>query len=175
MKSILATAIIFFILSLGQTAVSQTVDEQLSALENAYQNFDYERAIGIAEHLLQSNAPLDSSQLVRLYEFKALSHYAAGNMLGSMKSFGRLLELDAGYTPDPMLTPPKILDFFNQIKTELQPQPIKPARPDTIRLVLDSARPCRAALWRSMILPGWGHLYLQHHKKGFLLATLSSG
>lgn len=178
MKSRLEIAIILFILVLCQSTYSQTVDEQLSALEKAYQDFNYKRAIGIAEKLLQSNAPLDSSRLVQIYEFKALSHYAAGDMLGSMKSFARLLELDAGYTPDPMLTPPKILDFFNQIKAELQSQPepqTKPAQRDTIRITIDTDKICRAALWRSMILPGWGHLHLQHQKKGLLLTTLSSG
>jgi hypothetical protein len=179
MKRIIYFITIIISLSLIFSAVAQSQSLEIELMQHHFKNFEYRQVISIAEKLLLKKEDLSSSDLLKVYELKAISHYSMTEMEAALNNFIELLKIEPDYTLDPARTSPKIMSFFQQIKTSLQ-TPMKPKtmispkiKIDTVCVYVDSSRNFRKAMVRSLVLPGWGHLYLGHKKKGWFLTTTS--
>ncbi len=158
-------------------AAAQTAPVEIEIMQQHLRNFEYDSVITMSEQLLQDKARLAASNLVEIYRMKAIAHYSLLEMNAALNSFVEILKIDPNYSLDPVQTSPKIIKFFNEIKSNFQnkassAEKIQPARIDTVKLVMDTSTAYRNTLTRSMLLPGWGHLYLQQKKKGWILSTL---
>jgi len=158
-------------------AAAQTAPVEIEIMQQHLRNFEYDSVITMSEQLLQDKARLAASNLVEIYRMKAIAHYSLLEMNAALNSFVEILKIDPNYSLDPVQTSPKIIKFFNEIKSNFQnkassAEKIQPARIDTVKLVMDTSTAYRNTLTRSMLLPGWGHLYLQQKKNGWILSTL---
>ena len=110
---------------------------------------------------------------------KAIAHYSLRSMNDALNSFIEILKLDPDYSLDPVLTSPKIIDFFNnEVKSNFQQTPLQikehAVLKDTVRVFIDNARLIRGSVVRSLVLPGWGHLHMGRKAKGLFLTAASA-
>jgi hypothetical protein len=156
-------------------------NDTLSLLNKRFQAFEYEKAIAAADSMLLTKEGLSKDVLLEVYRIKGISHFSLLQDLQSEESFSNILKLDSSYVLDTAKTSPKILAFFNQVKNkfreELKEEERLRARQDTVfitKTIFDSEAETRVknSVFRSLILPGWGHLYSGHTTKGTILTIL---
>ena len=152
---------------------------ELEMMQQKFKNFQYSEVVVLAEKALSTKASISEQNLIKIYEMKAIAHYSLMDMTASLNSFLELLKMDDNYSLDPVQTSPKIIHFFNEIKSNLQQkveQPVAPipvVKPDTVRIFIDKTGPIKGSLTRSLLLPGWGHLHSASKTKGLFLGTAS--
>ncbi|NOY61225.1 MAG: hypothetical protein GXO75_20125 [Calditrichaeota bacterium] len=177
-------ALYIFVATLGfavfsTTASAQTRSVEIEIMQQHLVNFKYDSVVTMADKMLADKRSFSESELLEIYRMKAIAHYSLLEMNAALNSFVEILKIDPEYSLDPVRTSPKIVKFFNEIKSNIQqkaspPETIQPVKTDTVKLIMDTGSVYRNTLARSMLLPGWGHLYLQNHKKGWLLSVLST-
>ncbi len=144
----------------------------LNGITRKFKNFEYDTVVRMADSLLAAPGEPAQKDILELYRLKGVSHFSLLEMRQSLASFAEILERDPGFSMDPVQTSPKILDFFNEIKTRLAQRDtvvVHRVRTDTLTAPPDG-NPVRNTVWRSMVLPGWGHLFAGQKTKGRLLA-----
>lgn len=156
----------------------------IGEIRDKYESFEYESAIHLADKLLAAQDSLLHNDLVNIYIMKAVSHYSIGDRLSSRQSFIELLNLDKNYQLDPVTISPKIITFFNEIKETYQP--IEKDIPEEKITVMDTLKISdpmilkiqkeiiQGSAIRSILLPGWGHIYLEDNPKGWILTSASA-
>ena len=165
-------------LSLNTLVTASDNTQILTKIDQAYTSFDYNSVINICQKTLQDSTLSDPDLLAELYRFMGLSYYALGEMGPSYNRFHQLLVINPRYQLDPAVTPPKILRFFNEIKTNMD----QSDHQTTITLmdtIYQYAGPEKKSIVYSFILPGSGHLREGFKTKGWILtgaalATLGS-
>ncbi|HPG39635.1 MAG TPA: hypothetical protein PLP19_20270 [bacterium] len=145
-------------------------------MEQHFRNFEYDQVIAIADQVLLNKDRLAREQLVTIHKLRALSNYSLLQMDVALQDFIEILKIDPDFNLDPVTTSPKIVTFFNEIKTGLQSyessrQTIEIKR-DTVRITSDNTMLLRNMVARSLVIPGWGHLYLRKTEKGVVLFSL---
>jgi hypothetical protein len=135
--------------------------------------------------VISTEKNLSESELLEIYRMKATAHYSLWDERSSEKSFREILTIDRNYNLDSTKTSPKIVAFFNQLKQNFNIQP-KEKISKNKKIDIDSILALekikrenpisghRESLTRYLILPGWGHLYLNENTKGWILTSISS-
>ncbi|NIA30817.1 MAG: hypothetical protein GWP06_13005 [Actinobacteria bacterium] len=177
-------ALYIFVVILGfavfSTAASaQTRSVEIEIMQQHLVNFEYDSVVTMAEKMLADKSSFSVKELLEIYRMKAIAHYSLLEMNAALNSFVEILKINPDYSLDPVRTSPKIVKFFNEIKSNFRqktspPETIQPVKTDTVKLIMDTGSVYRNTLIRSMLLPGWGHLYLQSRKKGWFLSVLST-
>ncbi len=158
-------------------ACAQESAGDLRPLIDEFRAFEYHAVIALAESLLVHQNSLPPLQAIEIYRIKAIAHYTLSQTEAAKAGFAAILEIDSTFALDTLQNSPKIVDFYQQvksqfqrqrervmpkIKTELQDTPIKtPLRPQP-----DFAK----AISRSLIWPGWGHCVYGRSTKGWVLS-----
>lgn len=89
----------------------------------AFDRGEYARAIELLRPQLYPDIRLDEeSQVVRSHRMLAVAHLFEGQPEKARQEFLRLLELRPDYRFDPLLDPPRVVDFFNEILREQEAQ-----------------------------------------------------
>ncbi|MCG5056302.1 MAG: hypothetical protein KA712_25430 [Myxococcales bacterium] len=89
----------------------------------AFDRGEYARAITLLRPLLYPEIRLDEeSQVVRSHRMLGVAHLFENQPEEARQEFLRLLELRPDYRFDPLLDPPRVVDFFNQILREQEGQ-----------------------------------------------------
>lgn len=89
----------------------------------AFDRGEYARAIELLRPQLYPDIRFDEeSQVVRSHRMLAVAHLFEGQPEKARQEFLRLLELRPDYRFDPLLDPPRIVDFFNEILREQEAQ-----------------------------------------------------
>jgi hypothetical protein len=151
----------FFIAELGR---AQIVDP----VKIAFRDFEYEKVIELTDQLLVNGDSLDQQTIIELLKMKAIAQYSLDQEVEAEKVFLQILDIDLNFNLNEQETSPKIIDFFEKIKSSYKPKPepavsdIKPEADSTVYVY-------RSAFGRSIIFPGWGHLYLKQKRKAMLL------
>jgi hypothetical protein len=151
---------------------------ELTMIEQQFRQFKYDSVIVKSDRILNSGKNLSSQTKIEIYRMKAISYYSLSQLNFAFKSFVEILELDKNFQLDGPTTSPKIVQFFDDIKkgfVEQQQVPVRTieiVKTDTVRLISDTGFALRNSLFRSMVLPGWGHLYIKQKKKGLLLTGM---
>ncbi|MFC2134140.1 hypothetical protein ACFLTH_05940 [Bacteroidota bacterium] len=150
----------------------------LDAVDSKFQSLEYRRVIEVVDSLLLLDEITDDESKINLLVWKGVSHYSLGENDKTRKCFVEILKLDRDYILDPVIISPKIINYFNLVREEFLD--IAPPKQDDITeetlpppLKIDAVK-YKNAVARSLILPGWGHLYSSQTTKGWILTTASA-
>lgn len=139
-------------------------------IEEAYRQLDYDEAAAIARNALDNYGDFTVRQLAEIHTFLALIAYNRGELAGARRQFLSALQLAPDLELDPILVPPKIQQYFSDIRSEQGSAGQDVAEVVTRYVLVRDPRP-EAAL-RSMLLPGWGQLHKGHSTKAYAFAGL---
>ncbi len=76
----------------------------------------------MVRNLLGTRPDLPEADAVEAWKLLGLSEYQLADSARAREAFVNLLSIDPDYTLDPFLVPPKIVEFFDQVKRESEPQ-----------------------------------------------------
>jgi len=89
----------------------------------AFDRGEYARAIELLRPMLYPEIRMDEeSQVVRSHRMLGVSHLFENQPSEARQEFLRLLELRPDYRFDPLLDPPRVVDFFNEILRDQEAQ-----------------------------------------------------
>jgi hypothetical protein len=164
-------------LLLFSTAVSaQNYSDSVYQIENDFKSFKYEEVIRKSADLLSIDT-LPSVLKPQLYMMKGISHFVLLEDTLAKDSFLEILKINPQFYPDSIVTSPKIITFFNDVKDKYQwyymPKPQADAdtieQVNLVELYHLYKHKFRTSVVRSLLFPGLGHLYLENNT-GWILA-----
>jgi hypothetical protein len=79
-------------------------------------------AAGSIRQWLAENPEPSGPQAIEAYRILGISEFHLGDLNQSRNAFVSLLSLDPDYTLDPFLVPPPVVEFFETVKKEHEPQ-----------------------------------------------------
>jgi hypothetical protein len=176
--------LIFILFIFSSIVYSQQTSDTLQQLRKHFETFQYSDVIKLSNKILQSREEYTLSEQIDILRMKAISHYSLTDDDAARKSFIEIVKLDSTYQMDVSRTSPKIITFYNETRRNYldqyqgnQPQIL--VRVDTIYVPIESTIYVQNdivtnSFYRSIILPGWGHLYSGNKTKGTLLSLVSS-
>jgi hypothetical protein len=170
--------IIYLLFLFCTFAAAQHHSNVVEGVATPFKSFQYSEVITIADSVLAQDSLLTATELIEIYRMKALSHFSLGEEIYAKNCFNEILKTDPRFKLDPVQNSPKIISFFNQIKLDyLQNQitiknstPIEQNNePLKTTFTLYPQKNIKSAMVKSVLLPGWGHLYLDKKKSGIPL------
>ncbi len=165
--------IMAIILCLTTQAFSQgNKDLLVQEVKNAYTQLRYTEAEIKARTVLAAYQNFSPDQLSETHKILGLIYYSQNKISESGEQFVSALSIDPLLKLDPVLVSPKILKFFEKVKTDFESKRQEKIlnQPKVRYIRLTDPRP--DAIVRSMIIPGWGQVYKGEKTKGrFLMAA----
>jgi len=150
---------------------SQTPSQNLiKKIIKEYNALNYRQAEHNAKQALLNYHKFTSAELVEVHKYLALIYYAQGKLDDSQKEFETSLSLNPDLVLSSLYVSPKIINFFNRVKTEFK---LKSQTDEkfALKYVFVEDKRIGAGL-RSLALPGWGQIYKGEKKKGITLISL---
>ena len=170
-KYIIVLGVIF-----AEALVAQpsSIDSTFRAIEVSFESGSYIGAELDARRVLEVGGIQDSTRVIA-EKWIAFSLIAEGKPSLAKDHFLTLLRINPQFDLDPVLTSPKILAVFNEVKTHYM---ASTKLKDTISV--GGLRQSPAISFRTMIFPGWEQLHSDRSTSGYLflgggIATLGSG
>lgn len=161
----------FFLLSAGTLWAQQT----LESLRLHYERFEYQKVVEQARTMLLQRDRMDPALVKEVLYLSAVANYSQQKIDAAMIDFLELLRMDPTYQLNPSTTSPKIVQFFQEIKShsdQAAPSERIVIKHDTLRIpVYDKT--WRPAVTRSLLWPGWGQSYQGATAKGAVLRSAS--
>lgn len=162
---------------------AQQQGDSLSIVKKNFESFNFQEVIKLSNKLLLRRDSLNINDVKEIFRMKAISHFSLNESDSSKNSFIEILKIDSSFNLDSSKTSPKIISFFNKIKADYinivskRPAETK-MKVDTVYIPqyvqnFESERALRNSIARSLILPGWGHLYSGYTAKGLIFTTLT--
>lgn len=170
--------ILFSVFLILTSAAAQYHSHALNDVATPFKSFQYSEVINVADSILAQDSLLSSSDLIEIYRMKALSHFSLGEEIYAKTCFNEILKIDPRFKLDPVQNSPKIISFFNQIKldylqnqiTQKDTTPVEQTNEAlNTNFTLYPQKSMKSALVKSIVFPGWGHLYLDKKKSGIML------
>ncbi len=101
------------------SSVEVSPAQDLERGKNAFARAQYRRAIELLTPLVYPEVRLESEgEVVQTHRMLGVSHLFENNPEAARKEFRKLLELRPDYRFDPLLDPPRVVDFFNLVVSE---------------------------------------------------------
>ena len=94
----------------------------LKRAKDRYEFGAYADAAGAVRELLARRKDLPEVEIVEAYRILGLSEYQLGDRGAARSAFVNLLSIDPDYALDPFLVPPQIVEFFDRVKREAEPE-----------------------------------------------------
>ncbi len=170
-----------FILVIFATIHSQNKVEEINS---KFESFEYEVVIDLADVYLKE-FEFSEDDLTRIYTMKGVAHYSLSQTNEARKSFLEMLKIDRTVELDPAKISPKIISFFEELKRDVsiffdnrEDEDVN--KIDTLSIDLTSnaieknSIEFRNSMMRSIVLPGWGHLYSGDDTKGIIISVLGT-
>ncbi len=186
-KSLIPLLLLLF--STGVFSQSIKIDSVFSE----YRANNYQKVIELSNVLLSADNNLEKESRISLYEMTAVSFYALGKKDSSKINFIEILKLNENYSPDPFFISPKIIRFFESIKSDYMRirKIVVQENKNPINVAADSLEAVNKSLafqtelahvksdaansmFRSAVFPGWGHLYSGYKTKGIILSSVNA-
>lgn len=162
---------ILFGLILAVPAAAQSGGEDIVAqIQDAYGEFDYDEADRLGREALRRYSDFTIDQLTDIHTILGLVAYNRGDLSEARRQFISALQLSPDLTLDPLLISPKIVEYFEEVRSDVAASDA-PFEETPARYVVMQDRRIDGAL-RSMIVPGWGQFYKGHQVKGWAVASL---
>jgi hypothetical protein len=180
MKTIANLLLLLSVFSISELESQETT---FFRIQKKFENFEYETAIQLINLELMHKDSVPEPLLLELYRMKAVSQYALGNEREAQASFLELLRVSPDYALDPLSTSPKIIHFFSLAKEAFLRSKKIQDEEQQHRSSVDTAKPqanfdlvgynsrIKSSLWRSLLLPGYGHYYSGQETKGIVLGV----
>lgn len=169
MKKILL--LLFFI----QIGFTQQEQDQFSELKDSFEAFEYQKTISLSNEILSSKDSLTNDVLADVLRMQAIAYYSLDDLSDSQISFLKILEIKPNFILNESETSPKIVAFFDKIKLNYlseqmsQNPPGEDSEKEKIITMEEQLQKYRAGMLRSLVLPGWGHYYIQEENKAIIL------
>jgi len=109
-------------LSLLPAAAGAAPPADLKRAKDRYEFGAYADAAGAVRELLARRKDLAEAEVVEAYRILGLSEYQLGDRGAARSAFVNLLSVDPDYALDPFLVPPQIVEFFDRVKREAEPE-----------------------------------------------------
>ena len=162
------TVLIFFVsFFIYQSISGQVFDYDVIQVKVFYETLGFNKAINAGQRLLKSNQRLNREHLITIHNYMALSFYNIGKLDSARSHFLTLLSIQSDFELDPINVSPKIISFFDQIKKDVKSSQTENMIGYTKYVFLEDLRP--GATYRSVIIPGWGQVYKQQKKRGYII------
>lgn len=94
----------------------------LKRAKDRYEFGAYADAAGAVRELLARRKDLPEAEVIEAYRILGLSEYQLGDRAAARAAFVNLLSIDPDYALDPFLVPPQIVEFFDRVKREAEPE-----------------------------------------------------
>ncbi|GMU86771.1 MAG: hypothetical protein AMXMBFR48_20120 [Ignavibacteriales bacterium] len=152
----------------------------IQQIKNAFEDFEYDQVISLSDSLLKTYPQTGLADKNDILLLKAVSHYSLSEEQLARKCFIDMLSGDRTLQLDENRVSPKILALFNAVKEEyLAFIPVQPENNVTkkditeagITAMLQQYSRYNAAIYKSLVLPGWGHYALGEKTSGILLGS----
>ncbi len=164
-------ALLILVAAMSVEPLAQTGDapaDLLRSMEDAVARLDYETAEARAREALARFDALTPDQLVTVHTTLGVLLHARNEPIEARRQFELALSLRPALTLDPVLVSPKTLQFFEEVKAEMEAPEAGPGTIEVRYVVLPDDRP--AAALRSLVAPGWGQFYKGDEGKGWAFA-----
>ncbi len=149
-------------------AAQDLIYPSVTQIREAFNNLNFKRVVELSGRAVDAYADYPTEQLVLVYQYRAMAFYNLGSEMEAAGSFKAALSLQPELVLDPVTVSPKIRKFFDEIKAGYRTENVSPLQPVETRYIqLEDLRP--QAVWRSMILPGWGQHYKGQEVKGYII------
>lgn len=114
-------AIVPAIVAMAMAAGATDASEEYQRGRTAFLRGQYQRAISTLHPLLYPELRLESEEeVIRAHRMLGVSYLFENQPDQARVEFRKLLELSPDYRFDPLLDPPRVVDFFNEIVREQQ-------------------------------------------------------
>ncbi len=94
----------------------------LKRAKDRYEFGAYADAAGAVREILARRKDLPEADVVEAYRILGLSEFQLGDRSAARSAFVSLLSIDPDYALDPFLVPPQIVEFFDGVKREAEPE-----------------------------------------------------
>ncbi len=94
----------------------------LKRAKDRYEFGAYADAAGAVREILARRKDLPAPEVVEAYRILGLSEYQLGDRGAARSAFVSLLSIDPDYALDPFLVPPQIVEFFDRVKRDAEPE-----------------------------------------------------
>jgi len=91
--------------------------ELLQEAKILYDNLQYRQALNMLKTAIRKRGNR-RSDIVTMYKYMAFSYIALGKKKHARRAFELMLKVNPNYELNPLLTSPKILNFFNKVRNE---------------------------------------------------------
>lgn len=94
----------------------------LKRAKDRYEFGAYADAAGAVREILARRKDLSEADAVEAYRILGLCEFQLGDRGAARSAFVSLLSIDPDYALDPFLVPPQIVEFFDRVKREAEPE-----------------------------------------------------
>ncbi len=170
-KRIIPVLILIFIV---QGWTQQHISKKIQELENDFKSFKYEQVLEKGKFLL-SDPYVTKDDSLKIFQYMLNSAYALADTTEARKIIKQIIKCDPQFSLSPIETSPKIIEFFEHVKKQIQEN--KPLIPSAQQGILQFPyKPVPYATnFLSILLPGSGHLHQKFTKRGLWFTGISAG
>lgn len=165
--------IIYFlliILIISGTATVHCEQDPATLAIDAYNRLDFNEAKRNATIVIENWKDFDPDDLLAMHKLLGIIYYSEGRILDSRNHFEHSISLDPATGLDSVMVSPKIIAFYNTIKSQIVAQNKSFVITNPRYIFLKDQRV--DALWRSALYPGWGQRFLGHTKRANVFMSL---
>ncbi len=156
-----------------QPLTAQNQKEEIQSLENDFKSFKYQMVLNKGRFLLAAPSVSHQDSLL-IFQYMLNAAYALNDTSQARGIINDILKSEPHFSPDPQLTSPKIIEFFNEVKKNSPHYPQRPAvSEDTTKIIVVEPQVKASGVLSSVILPGSGHLFSNRRTKGILFSGIS--
>jgi hypothetical protein len=99
-----------------------TPDADVKRARDRYEFGAYADAVGAIREVLSRNPDLPEPVAIEAWRILGLAEYQLGNKGAARAAFVQLLSIDPDQVLDPFLVPPPVVDFFDGVRVEAEPE-----------------------------------------------------
>lgn len=103
-------------------ALLAAAGDDLKRAKDRYEFGAYADAAGAVRELLARHPALAEAESIEAYRLLGLSEYQLGDKAAARAAFVTLLSIEPDYALDAFLVPPPIVEFFDRVKREAEPE-----------------------------------------------------
>ncbi len=171
MKSSLSVLLTLILITL--LMAQSHITRQIQELEKDFRSFQYEKVIEKGNFLL-ADPYVTKEDSLQILKYMLNAAYTLADTVTAKNIIQKIIKCDPGFTLNPMETSPKIIEFYQHVKKQIQAhKSIIPFKPRIKTVVKPLTLPLSSSFF-SLMLPGSGHLHQKFKTKGVIFLGIST-